>query len=213
MKRLPGIAGFFFFLLLCASVTYWAMQWFKPPAREVSAAPPTAEYVPDLAAAAGLFGARMTVTVASNYQLKGVVVAGRPADSVAIIATDGKPAQAIAVNREVADGVKVKQVFRQYVMLEEGGVAKRLDLPADARGQGGAEMATRAPLNAAQPVRNQALTPGLPQAVAPAMPATMVGRPDGGRSLAPLPASGMPQGLTTAPAGVQQGGQPQLQSQ
>lgn len=206
MKRLPGITGFIVFLLLCASVAYWAMQWFKPPARAMAAAPLPTDYVPDLNAASGLFGGRMTVTVASNYQLKGVVVAGRPADSVAIIATDGKPAQAIAVNREVVQGVRVRQVFRQYVMLEEGGVAKRLDLPAEAKGQGGAEMATRVPLGAAGGGRAQPVQPISPQAMAPAMPAMMVGQPDGSRP--PALGNNLPPSMTGQPAGTMQGGQP-----
>ncbi|MGI4847816.1 MAG: type II secretion system protein N [Janthinobacterium lividum] len=196
MKRLPQVAGFVLFLLLCASVAYWAMQWFKPPVRPVAAAPAPPAYVPDLAAASSLFGGRMTLVVASNYQLKGVVVAGRAADSVAIIATDGKPAQAVAIDRELSQGVRVKQVFRQYVMIDEGGVAKRLELPTDVRGRGAADLATRAPLPLRAVPPTQALTiqpqgANAPQMLAPAMPAAVAGA-DGQRPMMPPSMYGQP---------------------
>ena len=133
MKRLPLVTSFILFIALCASAAYWAMQLLKPPLRAVAAPPQTAQPAPKLDAAAGLLGGRSTAAVASNFQLKGVVVAGDPAKSVAILAANGKPAQAIRTNAEVVPGVTVKEVNRSYVLLSEGGVIKRVELPADAR--------------------------------------------------------------------------------
>lgn len=148
MKRWPVIASFILFIALCASAAYWAMQLFKPPLRAVAAPPPSAQPAPNLSAAAGLFGGRTNVAVASNYQLKGVVVSGNATDSVAILATDGKPAQAVRINAEVVSGVTIKEVHRRYVLLSENGVTKRVELPEDAKNQSQVNFAVRPPLSA-----------------------------------------------------------------
>jgi general secretion pathway protein C len=82
-----------------------------------------------------LLGGHSNAVAASNFQLKGVVVASNPAESVAILAANGKPAQAIRTNAEVVPGVTVKEVNRRYVLLSEGGVIKRVELPVDAKAQ------------------------------------------------------------------------------
>ncbi|WP_292937314.1 type II secretion system protein N [Noviherbaspirillum sp.] len=162
MKRLPLAASFLMFMALCASVAYWAMQLFKPPVRPV--APPVrvaaADVHPD--AAAALFGGRSgPVAVASNYQLRGVIFSGNPHDSIAILSADGKPAQPVRVDAEVVPGVKVKEVHRGYVLLSEGGATKRVELPENAKGQGGI-----------------AMTPsGSPASPAPAQSPAVSGRP------------------------------------
>lgn len=133
MKRLPLLTSFLLFIALCASVAYWAMQMFKPPLRPVAAPPRTVQAEVSADAAAALFGGRPSKgAVASNYQLRGVITAG-PRDSVAILSADGKPAQAVRVGLEVAPGVTVKEVQRDYVLLSEGGAAKRVALPESAK--------------------------------------------------------------------------------
>jgi general secretion pathway protein C len=133
MKRLPIIASFVLFIALCVSVAYWAMQLLKPPARAVATTPQITQPAPRLDAAASLFGGHSNAVVASNFQLKGVVVASNPAESVAILAANGKPGQAIITNAEVAPGVMLKEVNRRFVLLSEGGVVKRVELPEDAK--------------------------------------------------------------------------------
>lgn len=148
MKQWPLVASFVLFIVLCASVAYWAMQLFKPPLRAVAAPPASAQAAPNLDAAAGLFGGRSTVAVASNFQLKGVVVSGTPDDSVAILATDGKPAQAVRAKAEVAPGVTVKEIHKQYVLLSDSGVIKRVELPEDAPSDGSVTVSSRSPVPA-----------------------------------------------------------------
>ena len=131
MKRLPQITSFVLFIALCASAAYWAMQLFKPQQRAVAAAPHSAQPEPRLEAAASLLGGHSSFAVASNYQLKGVVVASDPAESVAILSANGKPAQTVRTDATVAPGVTVKEVHKGYVLLSEGGVVKRVDLPPD----------------------------------------------------------------------------------
>jgi len=146
MKRLPALASFILFIALCASIAYWAMQLFKPPARPVTAPAPAPQTATNIDAAAGLFGGRSSVAVASNYQLRGVVMSGTAGESVAILATEGKPAQAIRANMEVAPGVKVQEVHRGYVVLSENGVPKRVELPQEIKNQAGADPAGRPPV-------------------------------------------------------------------
>lgn len=135
MKRWPVMTSFVLFIALCVSAAYWAMQIFNPPQRAVAAPPQSAQAGPDLNAAAGLLGGHTNAIVASNFQLKGVVVASNPAESVAILAANGRPAQAVRVNSEVLPGVTVKEVNKHYVLLSEHGVIKRVTLPKNARGR------------------------------------------------------------------------------
>ena len=133
MKRWPLITSFVLFVALCVSAAYWAMQLFKSPQRAFVQPPQSTRSAPRLDAAAGLMGGHSSFAVASDFQLMGVVVASDPAESVAILSANGKPAQAIRINAEVAPGVAVKEVHKGYVLLSEGGAMKRVELPADAR--------------------------------------------------------------------------------
>lgn len=145
MKRVPLVVSFLLFIALCASVAYWAMQLFKPPLRPVAAPPRVAQAEIRTDAAASLFGGRVeNVAVASNYQLKGVIFAGNSRNSVAILSADGKPAQAVRVDMEVAPGVTVQEVHSEYVLLSEGGTTKRVELPEGAKGQ--VDLASLAPV-------------------------------------------------------------------
>lgn len=192
MKRLPLIVSFLLFIALCASIAYWALQLFKPPLRPVAAPPRTAQVDVSPDAAAALFGGRPgKAAVASNYQLRGVIMAG-PHDSVAIISADGKPAQAIRVGTELVPGVSVKEVQRDYVLLSDGGATKRVELPESAKGLPG--IASAAPITtrptvpppppgitppSAQPAaRSQSMPASAfqqqPPTTAPAQPATLV---------------------------------------
>jgi len=132
MNRWPQISSFILFIVLCMSIAYWAMQIYKPPQRAIAAPSQTGRSA-SLDAAAGLFGGRSSFAVSSNFQLTGVVVANDPLESVAILAVNGKPAQAVSVNKEIVPGVTVKEVHKGYVLMLEGGVVKRVELPVDVR--------------------------------------------------------------------------------
>ena len=216
MKRLPLLVSFLLFIALCASIAYWALQLFKPPLRPVAAPPRAAQAEVSPDAAAALFGGRPGKTaVASNYQLRGVIMAG-PRDSVAIISADGKPAQAIRVGSELSPGVSVKEVQRDYVLLSDGGATKRVELPESAKGL--PNIASAAPIAtapartptpppappitppSAQPTaRSQSMPPAAFQqpAPSPAQPATVV--PPAGQ-----PSTVMPQSQAAPQAGTPQ---------
>lgn len=160
MKRWPVLLSFLLFVGLCASVTFWAMQFMKPSTRPVALPKANAKIQLDPEAAIALFGGRAeAVATVSNFQLHGVVVAKHPDESVAILSADGKPAEAIRINTEVTPGVTVKEVHQQYVLLSEGGVSKKVELPVNA-----VQMRADAPISPVgiQPV---APTPNLPVSV------------------------------------------------
>jgi general secretion pathway protein C len=89
-----------------------------------------------VAAAAALFGGRPQEAGGAQLQLRGIVFAG-PA-SVAIIAAEGKPARALAMNAEVLPGLTVKQIAARSVLLSERGSERELSLPPFAAQEGGA---------------------------------------------------------------------------
>ena len=147
MKRMPLLLTLFALVALSASIAYWVLQLYKPDQRPLAAAPVAELPEPAVDAAATLFGGQAMTAVVSNYQLTGVVAAGR--NSVAILVADGQPAKAFPVGKELSAGVVVKEVHPRYVMLSEGGVLKRIDLAVDARPA--ADMAAPLPMDAPAP--------------------------------------------------------------
>jgi general secretion pathway protein C len=202
MKRLPQVVSFVLFVALCASAAYWAMQLFQPPVRPVAAPPRVAKAQVKPESAAALFGGgRSQVDVASNYQLRGVIVSGTGRESVAILSADGKPAQAIRVAAEVMPGVTVKEVHRDHVLLSEGGVTKRVELPESAKDQ--VDVATASPVPTA-PARPSVTRP--PPVVAPPAPTAItpqMGPP--GMSSGAMPPTAVNPRSAVPPTGVSPG--------
>jgi general secretion pathway protein C len=131
MKRLPLLFTLLALIFLAVSATYWGMQLYKPQQRPIAAAPVASLPEPSPDAAATLFGGQPVANVATNYQLTGIVAAGR--DSAAIIVADGQPPKALKVGHELNPGVSISEVHPRYIMLSEGGVMKRIDLMADTK--------------------------------------------------------------------------------
>ena len=158
MKRLPILLSLLALILLSASIAYWVLQLYQPAQRPLAAAAAPSMPDPAIDAAATLFGGQLAAAAASNYQLTGVVAAGR--DSVAIIVADGTP-KALKVGKEVASGVKVQEVHPRYVMLSEGGALKRIDLAIDTKA--GAASQQQQPQSQQQPPSAQFQQPIQPQ--------------------------------------------------
>ncbi len=130
MKRMPLLVSFFVFILLCMSLGYWGMQVFKPKVRAVVAPSGATSFEPGVGQWGAVFGQNPVAQIAaSNYQLKGIVLASQPSDSAAIISMDGKPEQTLAVNRELSPGIVLKEVHDTYILIAESGITKRVDLP------------------------------------------------------------------------------------
>ncbi|TFW13575.1 type II secretion system protein N [Duganella callida] len=183
MKRLPLIVTVLAVVLLSASLAYWGLQLFKPQQRAIAAPPPPPPVVVNIDAAKGLFGGQIAVAAVSNYQLKGVVAA-RGKDSAAIIAVDNKPAMALAVGKEVVPGVVVKEVHDKFVLLSEGGVIKRVDLPSDAGASSGP---AGMPAMPGQPLVQP---PPAPPAVTMPAPTQVQSQPQAQPQQPPAPAQG-----------------------
>jgi general secretion pathway protein C len=134
MKRLPVIASFLLFLMLCASITYWLLQWMAPSTRPLIVPMPVERALPEMSAAAILFGGNAEAISAISVQLSGIIMANRGADSVAIIALPGKPARSLHLNAEVIEGLVVKKINSRSVVLSERGVDREVRLPEFAAG-------------------------------------------------------------------------------
>jgi general secretion pathway protein C len=130
VKRWNMVVTFVLFIALCMTITYWAMQIFQPAQRPLVEPALSSSDNINLDAAASLFGGRgAKQRSASNYQLKGIVLASDPAQSVAILVENGKPPRSVRAGGEIASNVFVKEVQQQYVLLSEGGAITRIDLP------------------------------------------------------------------------------------
>ena len=209
-KRLPLLFTLLALILLAASIAYWFLQLYKPAQRPLAPAPAVAQAEPNLDAAAYLFGGQPTAVAISNYQLTGVVSAGR--DSAVILVAEGSPPKAVRIGREIVPGVTVAEVHPRYVMLSEGGVMKRVDLAPDtgASSQPGGMLP---PVPGPQPVA-AAPAPGVEPQTSPgavAMPQNMQsvpppGGPPGGTPTTPenaIPVQDPPPDPTMTPQGQQ----------
>lgn len=185
MKHLPLIAASALCVAACGSAAYWGMPWFQPPARAVAAVPDAPPPSPNIDAAAGLFGGTPPgAAVAAAFQLKGVIDDGP--EGVAILAAGGKPSVAVGVNQEAAPGVTVQEIHLTYVMLNDGGTVKRVDLPLAAIA--GLETVAAAPADRFD-------APARP--VTPRMPAITVAKSGGA-----MPPPVVNPDIVTAPGGL-----------
>ncbi|MES2070714.1 MAG: type II secretion system protein N [Pseudomonadota bacterium] len=189
MKRLPLFASFAAFIVLCISVSYWGLRMFRPQVRPIAVPVNAASFEPSPGQWGGLFGASPIVQAASNYQLKGVVLAKHPEESVAIIGMNGQASLAVAVNSELSPGVKLSEVHDGYIVLSEGGVNKRVDLPPSK-----SLPAMTTPDSRPAPAPPQAAPP---QPAAPPPPG--LGRPAAPPGMQVVPPASLPAAMPGAP--------------
>ena len=130
MKRLSLFTSFLLFLALCASVAYWLFQWMAPATRPLVLPAPAEPAPPAMSAAANLFGGTVELVLSIPIQLKGIIHAANPSESVAIIALEGKPARALRVNAEVMGGLVIKQINSNSVVLVDQTGNREIPLPA-----------------------------------------------------------------------------------
>ncbi|WP_426116372.1 type II secretion system protein N [Massilia sp. PWRC2] len=172
MKRMPLLMTLLALIALSASSAYWVMQLYKPAQRPLATAPVASLADPAIDAAASLFGGQPAAS-ASNYQLLGVVAAGR--DSAAIIVVDNGTPLTLKVGRELASGLRVQQVYPRYVLLSDG---RRIEIAQDNRPAGGAGAAAAGQPGQALPVMPQPQPVQQPQAAPIQMPQpSMTGAP------------------------------------
>lgn len=172
MKRLPLLVSFVLFLALCASLAYWALQLFAPAPRAVTAPPQAERKVAPVTAAENLFGAQGQASTMVNVSLRGVIRAGRAADSEAILVVGNEPPKYVKVSAEVMDGVKVKEIHARHVILDDHGVSREVSLPAFAPTPASAANINTNAGQPPQPANQQPNNPQAPnqQPAAPAAP-------------------------------------------
>ena len=198
-KRLPLLFTLLALVLLVASSAYWFLQLYKPEQRPLAPPPAMAQAEPSPEAAAFLFGGQPTAVAISNYQLTGVVAAGR--NSAVILVAEGSPPMAVRVGREIVPGVTVAEVHPKYVMLSEGGVMKRVDLAPDTGSSSQGGMVPPAP-------RPQPVAVAPPPGVEPQTAPGAVGLPPNMPSVPPP--GGPPGGTPTTPETAIPVGEPQM---
>jgi general secretion pathway protein C len=198
MKRLPIVLTLIALVALVASVAYWVLQLYQPKQRPLAPPPLAALPAPPVDAAATLFGGQPAAAVATNYTLTGVVADGR--DSVAIVVAEGSPPVALRVGKELVPGVMLAEVHPRYVMLSDGGVMKRIDLPVDTRSNGGsvgAPVGGSAPPGGEPPVSAGPVQ--MPEPVQEARPQAQPQPPQPQPQQQPQPVPGAPGSAPAAP--------------
>lgn len=175
MRRLPLLVSFALFLALCASMAYWGLQLFSSTPRPVTAQPQTERKVVPISAAENLFGGHSSSNTMANIQLRGVIHAGKASDSEAILVANNAPPQYVKLKAEVSEGVTLKEIHARFVVLDDHGVRRVVNLPEFAP----------TPL----PAQSIKLSPAELQAEPPALPAPNAGANASGSGAAEEPSS------------------------
>jgi general secretion pathway protein C len=130
IQRIPRLISFILFLGLCASLAYWAIEFFTPSPRPVALSATVTQPLPPVSVAAALFGEQADANTMTNIQLRGVILAGRAEESVAILITDGGTPKYLRRDAEVMPGVQVKEIDAKKVVLSDHGVSREVSLAA-----------------------------------------------------------------------------------
>ena len=130
MKRLPIMSSFLLFLMLCASITYWLLQWMAPATRPLIVPVPEERALPEMSAAANLFGGNAEAVSTIAVQLSGIIMANRGADSVAIMAIEGNPSRSLHINDELRDGLVLEEIKPTSVVLSSLAGKQEVALPS-----------------------------------------------------------------------------------
>ena len=140
MSRMPlaRYSPFLVTMLLCAGICASGLYWsalFAPYQAYQSTPIPPARAKGNPPDAKSLFGWQGGMAIESrHFQLKGLLLAGKPENSVAVLAVDDWPARTFRVGTAVAAGVSLAEIHSRHVVIIEGGSARRIELPSGAAG-------------------------------------------------------------------------------
>lgn len=122
---------------IAAASAYWVLQFATPQeAQEALVAVPTADRSPrtqamDIAPIAGMFGSSVaSMTAASNIVVVGVIAEGGKSEGVALLSIDNQPAMAFKAGQAINDDSSLQRVTENGVIIEVGGSAREIVLPA-----------------------------------------------------------------------------------
>jgi len=138
---LPRVCTVLLVLALAATITGWALEFasHRTPSEPVRAAPvgnPAARtQAEDIVPIAVLFGARPGAD-GGDIKLVGVIAQGPQGRGIALLAVDGRPAQALRAGEEIAAGVTLAEVRADRVLLSRSGAIQEIRLPAKPASEG-----------------------------------------------------------------------------
>ena len=116
-------------VVLAAQLAYWTWRFAAPPEVQARAAAAPADV--DLDLVARLFGAHHAATASgAALRLKGVVAPTPGTTAAAIFAGPAGKDIAVLPGGEAASGVKLAEVYPDYVIVTRAGVRERIDLEA-----------------------------------------------------------------------------------
>ena len=128
------------FLLLVgivAATTFWILQFSSPNQTDGPiVAVPTSDraartQVMDVAPIAALFGSReVPVASSANVAVVGVIAEGGQGKGVALLSVNDLPAMAFRAGDQVSDQATLREVKANGVVIESGGIAREILLPA-----------------------------------------------------------------------------------
>jgi hypothetical protein len=128
---------------IATASTYWILQFATPgDTQEKLVAVPTADRSPrtqamNIAPIAGLFGSSVTAGPgASNIVVVGVIAEGGKSEGVALLSVDNQPAMAFRAGQAISADSSLQRVTENGVIVEMGGSAREILLPARQRPAG-----------------------------------------------------------------------------
>ena len=133
--NLPRACTVLLVLALAATVAGWTLEFTarRTPSeavRPVAMGDSVARTQPaDIAPVAQLFGARPGGDGA-DIRLVGVIAHGGQGRGIALLAVDGRPAQATRAGEEIAAGVTLAEVRADGVLVSRPGATQEIRLPA-----------------------------------------------------------------------------------
>jgi type II secretory pathway component PulC len=91
---------------------------------------PVERAMPEMSAAANLFGGNAEAVSTIAVQLSGIIMANRGADSVAIMAIEGNPSRSLHINDELRDGLVLEEIKPTSVVLSSLAGKQEVALPS-----------------------------------------------------------------------------------
>ena len=129
--------NFLLLVAIFAATTFWILQFSSPnQTDEPVVAVPTSDraartQVMDVAPIAALFGSREApATSSSNIAIVGVIAEGGRSKGVALLSVDNRPAMAFRAGDRISDQTTLREVKANGVVIESGGIAREILLPA-----------------------------------------------------------------------------------
>ncbi len=124
------LLSFVAFAILCATLTYWAVQLTARP----SPPPPAASVAPAVSVedATTLFGGKLTREVNRSIKLFGILALSKGA--AAIVSIGDEPPHAISLGGRLGEGSTLAQVRARSIIVEHNGARSEVFLPTNVSG-------------------------------------------------------------------------------